>query len=282
VTSIEFPRPDLPAKASAAVFNDAKLAIVEWCSPRSFRVESGLAWLAERAFGGEKDQNFWWVGPDYASVSSAMTILKSALTEGCYTIPSRTTAFALINGTVIYFRSAENVNALYADDVFACVIDQAIHVPEKAWRALQETLANTRAPARIVSTVAGTNNWFNELARKAEDESEGFGEEVIHASVIPSANNANSLTYSRFSALDALAEGIIEQEDIDYARASLPDHIFRALYLAVPYDPRIETAHKAGDPKLMTDAELAVIANLDPGTLHEISDSELEKLGKEV
>lgn len=257
---IEFPRPALPAKIAAPLFSPSRLAIFEWLSPKSFRVESGLAWLIEKAFAGTRDQNFWWVGPDFSACNIAQTILRSGLTPGSFTIPGRAPATVLINGATIHFRNADNIGLLYSDSVFACVVDQAVLIHEKAWSALRDTLANTRAPVRIISTVAGRDNWFHNLARRAE------------------SGDEKDLIYTRFNALDALEEDILSQDDIDYARASLPDHVFRALYLAQPYDDRIESAYKANDPKLMTDAELAIIAGLDPQTIGDVSSSFLEEL----
>jgi hypothetical protein len=263
---IEFSQPNLPDKIAQSVFNDASIAACEWCSPRSFRLEAGLAWLASRAFVGEKDQQFWFIGPDFGACVSAMNTLKGALTPGSFTPAQRAPAFNLINGSSLFFKSAENINALFADAVFAAVIDQAIHVPEKAWSALQRTFANTHTPLRVLSTVAGRANWFYDFARQVERDNTSEPERYF---------------FSRFSCYDALEAELIEQEDIDYARATLPDHVFRALYLAEAYDDRIEAAHKAADARLMTDTELAIIANIDPNELDAISDEELASLAQE-
>lgn len=250
---IEFPRPELPSRVAETVFNSSKLHVVEWMGPKSFRVEAGLAWLTERAFEGNQDQEFWWIGPDYGSGASANALLRSALTSGSYTVPGRSLSLTLINGATISFKNAELPNTLHSDRCMAAIIDRAVDIPERSWLAIRDTIATTLAPARIISTVAGKDNWFNELARRAE------------------AAEDNSIGYSRFSCLDAIEEELLTQADIDYARATLPDHSFRALYLAQPYDDRVESAHRARDPKLLTDAELAIIAGLDPTTLNDES-----------
>lgn len=193
---------------------------------------------------------------------NSLGILKKALTEGSYTQVSRAAALVLLNGATIWFRSAENIASLYSDSVSAAVIDNATQIPEKAWLALRETLANTRAPVRIISTVAGRDNWFNEMARRVETEPEP------------------ELNYAKFSALDAIEEGIMSSADLEYARATLPDHIFRAMYLCEPYDDRVEAAHRAADPRMMTDEELAIIAGLDPSVISSISDETLETIAR--
>lgn len=259
--SIEFPRTTLPTKAQV-IFSPARAMIFEWCSPRSFRVESGLAWLAERALSSVNPpkESFWWIGPDYSATIASLGLFKAAMTPGTYEQQVRSTNLKLINGATLSFKSAENTSGLYADDVAAAVVDNAVKIPEKAWYALRETFANTRAKYRIISTVEGKANWFNGIARQAESE--------------PSEN----LAWVRFTVLDARDAGLISQEDLDFAQASLPNHIYRAMYLAEPYDDRIEAAHRASDPRLMFDEELAIIANIEPSRLDETSDEELRVL----
>ena len=222
-----------------------------------------MAWLVERAFGGLKDQNFWWIGPNYAAVMTGLQILKSALTVGSYTQLARSSAMVLINGATIWFKSSESVYSLYSDSVSAAVVDNAVHIPEKSWEALRETLVNSQSPTRIVSTVAGRDNWFNLLARKAESEP------------------TNQIGYSKFTSLDALFHNIISSDSISVAQSTLPSHIFRAMYLCEPYDDRVEAAQKAQDPRLMTDEELAIVAGLDPTMIATIDDPVLESITQE-
>ena len=258
---IEFPRPSLPLKASAAVFNPALSALTEWCSPKSFRLESGLAWIIEKAFGGEQFQQFWWVGPDFGADRAAMNSLKSALTPGSFTQSQRAPTITFMNGAVLSFKDASNQNSLYSDSVRACTVDQAVLIPERSWTALQQSLANTRAPVRLLSTCAGRGHWFHQLCRDAER-----------------SEDRERFSYARYAASDAVTDGLLDPADLDYARSTLPDHIFRALYLAEPYDERIEQAHRAGDSKLMSDDELAIIANISPAELSSVPNSVLQEL----
>lgn len=182
------------------------------------------------------------------------------MTAGAYATIPRSMTLSLISGATISFRSAENHPSLFADNVAAMVIDNAALMVEKSWLALRETLANTSAPARIISTVANRSNWFNEIARRAE------------------ADPTPDFVHFRFTALDAIAEGILTVSDLDQARLTLPDHIFRSMYLCEPYDDRVEAAHRAADPRLMTDEELAIIAGFDPAAIASIPDADLERL----
>lgn len=174
-----------------------------------------------------------------------MNLMKTALTPGSYNTVQRAACFVLINGALLWFRDGSNPNAFVANNVYAIAVDQAVQIPAKTWTNVAQTAANTGAPIRVLSTVEGRENWWYDLARRAETESQ---------------SNPSLFHYERFTSSDALAEGMISQEDVDYARASLPDHIFRALYNAEPYNDRVEAAHRARDPRLMTDEELILIA----------------------
>jgi hypothetical protein len=262
---LELSKPNLPARVNDTVFVDATIAVAEWCSPKSFRLEAGLAWLASLAFVADKDAQFWWIGPDFGSCVNAMDALRSALTPGSFSPAPRAAEFKLINGASLVFKNAENPNTLFADAVSAAVIDQAFNVTDKAWIALQRTFANAHTTLRTLSTVSSRSNWFYDFARQVERDN---------------LTEPDRYCFSRFTALDALEIGLISKEDIDYAKATLPDHIYRALYLAEAYDDRIEAAHKAADASLMTDTELAIIANIDPEILDSVSDEELRKLSQ--
>ena len=88
---------------------------------------------------------------------------------------------------------------------------------EAAWHAVRSTLTATRGPVRIIGNVKGRRNWAYALARRAEA-------------------GAPHMRYSKITAVDAVAAGVLAQAEIDDARATLPEHVFRELYLAEPSD----------------------------------------------
>jgi hypothetical protein len=65
--------------------------------------------------------------------------------------------------------------------------------------------------------VKGRKNFFYKLARRAEG-----GEPDMH--------------YARITAYDAVEAGVLDKEEIEDAQRTLPDHVFRELYLAEPAD----------------------------------------------
>jgi phage FluMu gp28-like protein len=101
--------------------------------------------------------------------------------------------------------------------VYAAVIDEATRVREEAWHAVRSTLTATRGPIRIIGNVKGRRNWAYQLARRAES-----GEPDMH--------------YAKITAYDAVAAGVLDAAEIADAKRTLPEAVFRELYLAEPSD----------------------------------------------
>jgi hypothetical protein len=108
-------------------------------------------------------------------------------------------------------------NSLYGEDVYACVIDEASRCREESWHAIRSTLTATRGPIRIIGNVKGRKNWFFQLARLAEQGMPNFA-------------------YHKLTAWDAASAGVLADEEIRSAKAMLPEHVFKELYLAEPSD----------------------------------------------
>jgi phage FluMu gp28-like protein len=68
---------------------------------------------------------------------------------------------------------------------------------------------------RIIGNVKGRKNWFYKMARKAE-----AGEPNMH--------------YAKITAHDAIEAGVLDTEEIEDARRTLPKEVFDELYLAIP------------------------------------------------
>ena len=111
----------------------------------------------------------------------------------------------------------DHPDTLYGEDVYAAVIDEASRFKEESWHAIRSTLTATRGPIRIIGNVKGRKNWFYQLARRAEQGTPNFG-------------------YHKLTAADAVEAGVLEKEEIDSARAMLPEHVFKELYYAEPSD----------------------------------------------
>jgi len=220
---VEYIRPPLYKKQSDAFFAPDRYILCE-ASTKAGKTVGAIAWILELAFGGRHGQNYWWVAPVSSQAEIAYRRIKNNLTKGSFTSrDSPTPTVTLANGAMIWFKSGDNPDSLYGEDVYAAIVDEASRVKEESWHALRSTVTATNAPVRFIGNVKGRKNWFYNLARLAESGS------------WPSAS------YVKITVLDAIDAGIIKQTELDDARLTLPEEVFRELYMA-------EASEDAGNP----------------------------------
>ena len=213
---LPYARPRLYAKQEDAIFNAARYAVIE-ATPKSGKTMGCLAWLTEQAVLGRSGDHFWWVAPVFDQAHMAFGRLKSALPRGAFTAHETHQKVTLPNHATIWFKSADNPDALYGEDVRAAVIDEATRCKEAAWHAVRTTLTATNGPIRIIGNVKGRRNWAYVLARRAE-----AGEPDMH--------------HARLTALDAIDAGIFDAAELADAQRQLPEAVFRELYFAEASD----------------------------------------------
>jgi len=235
--------PPMYARQFAAICDPARIVIIE-ASTKSGKTAGCLLWLFAQAWNAPRGGAYWWIAPTFHVTKTVGYMrLRAMLTEAdprqlTWTPHDAELAVSLANGARIWFRSADNHDSLFGDDVSAAVIDEATRCPEAAWNAVRSTLTATRGPVRIIGNVKGRKNWVWRLARLAEAGTVG-------------------MAYHRLTAYDAVAGGILPAEEIEEARAVLPEHVFRELYLAEPADD--------GSNPFGTDAIARCVADLSPG-----------------
>jgi len=215
--SLTYHRPWLYPKQRDAIFNPARYAICE-ASTKSGKTVGCLAWLAEQAFRGRRGQAFWWVAPTYAQTKIAYRRLQRALPAGTAQAHDTDLTLTLPHGPVLWFKTAEKPDALYGEDVYAAVLDEATRAREEAWHALRSTLTATHGPARLIGNVKGRRNWAYRLARRVEQ------------GLLPDWH------YARLTAADAVAAGILTAAEVADAARLLPAAVYRELYEAEPSD----------------------------------------------
>lgn len=213
-----YSRPWLYEKQEAAIFAPERYSWIEG-STKCGKTQPCLSWLFEQSLiRAGVGRAFWWVAP----VSSQADI---AFKRMCRNIPKGIIAeiseskkrIKLKLGSEIWFKSADKPDSLYGDDVWAAVIDEASRVKDDAYTAVRSTLTSTNGMLRLIGNVKGRNNWFYKGCRRAESGIKGHH-------------------YSKLTAYDAVKAGIVTAEEIADAKALLPDHVFRELYLAEPSD----------------------------------------------
>lgn len=221
----EFTRPYMYPEQLDAIFCTERYGVVE-ASTKSGKTVGCIAWIVEKALVGKAGHNYWWVAPGYNQAEIAYRRIKQGLTKGSFTaFDTPTPRISTIAGTWIWFKSADNADALYGEDVYAAIVDEASRCAETSWHAIRSTLTATRGPIRLIGNVKGRKNWFYSIARRAE------------AEMLSQPDPAKRrMHYARITADDAVKAGVLDAEEIEDAKEVLPEAIFRELYYAEPGD----------------------------------------------
>jgi len=214
-----------------AIFCDERFAIIE-ASTKSGKTVGCLAWLSNEAWvknpifvhsDGSESINegriFWWVAPVFSQAMIAFRRAKLAVKpELMRKANDSSLTIELTNGSHIQFKSGEQPDNLYGEDVWGCVIDEASRMREDSWIAIRSTLAATEGRCRIIGNVKGRSNWAYKLARRAES-----GEDP-------------NWKYSRLTAYDAIIGNVLSEAEVADAKRTLPEGVFRELFEAIPSD----------------------------------------------
>jgi hypothetical protein len=238
----EYTRPWLAPYQLDAVFNEARYAVCE-ATTKSGKTHACILWLVEQAMQLGPGNHVWWIAPVYGQAEIAYRRLKRGLPAAVRQANDSKLTITLANGAEIAFKSGENPDRLYGEDVYAAVLDEASRMREESWYAVRSTLTATHGRIRIIGNVKGRKNWAYRLARLAE-----------------SGENPD-FHYRKITAYDAVAGGVLDAAEVEDAKRTLPEHVFRELYLAEPSDD-------AGNPFGLAAIRAAIAPLADTAPAH--------------
>lgn len=194
-------------------------------SPARFKVISAgrrfgktiaaLNWILEGALN-HRGWNCMWVAPTYRQSRYAFKRLMSALRlSGGMSIISRVSesdmVIEFVNHSLISFRTAENYDNLRAEGINRLVIDEAARIPKAAWEeVLRPAISDTGGDVMFISTPKG-RNWFYHLWLMGKNPE--YPE--YQSWQFPSSDNPK-----------------IRPEDIELARKTLPENVFKQEFMA--------------------------------------------------
>ena len=161
--------------------------------------------------------NHWWVAPVHSQADTAFRRLRDGLDRRVISSIHEGSRITLLGGRSIWFKSGDNPDSLFGEDVYSAVVDEASRSKEESFHAVRSTLTATRGPARFIGNVKGKRNWFYRLAREAE-------------------KGADNHAYYKLIAADAVDAGVLAADEVEDARRMLPAHVFDELYNAIPSD----------------------------------------------
>jgi phage FluMu gp28-like protein len=200
------------------ILDDPARYTVTEASTKVGKTASHIIWLFEESLKLKFNQSVWWVAPVYAQAEIAFSRMKQQVTNrGFFRANESKLRLTLPTGAHIQFKSADKPDNLYGDDVYAAVFDEFTRAKEPAWHALRSTLTFTKGRCKFIGNVKGKKNWGYKLAMKAKAKDPGF-------------------SHYRITAYDAAAEGLLTYEEIEAAKAELPENVFRELYMAEAAD----------------------------------------------
>lgn len=212
---INYKRPPLTFYQKEILNAKERFTICE-ASTKTGKTASHIIWLFEEALKLKDNQNAWWVAPVYSQAEIAFNRMRSQITDrSFFQVNHAKLKLTLPTGSIIHFKSAQDPDNLYGEDVYACVFDEASRSKEASWFALRSTLTATQGKCKIIGNAKGKKNWMYKLGVKAR-----AGE--------------TDYKYFKITAYDAVDAGILKLEEVEQAKRDLPDYVFKELYLAEP------------------------------------------------
>jgi hypothetical protein len=213
ISGITYQRPNLTNYQTEILDNPERFTITE-AGTKTGKTVSHIVWLFEEGLKIKPGQFVWWVAPVYQQAEIAFRRMKAYIKpKELYTTNSTKMRITLVTGGTIEFKSADNPDNLYGEDVHAAVFDEFTRAREQAWWALRSTLTATGGKCKMIGNVKGKKNWGHKLGMKAK------------------AGEPN-YAYYRITVVDAIREGIIPAEELEQARRDLPEEVFKELYMA--------------------------------------------------
>jgi hypothetical protein len=211
---MEINKPHLTDYQKEILFCDARFTITE-ASTKVGKTHSHIIWLFGKAHEYEEAEgkNYWWVAPVFTQSKIAFKRLRRNLSQyGVYNFNESNLIITCPNGAEIHFKSADNPDNLYGEDVYACVFDEAPRAKEEAWFALRSTLTATEAPCKLIGNFGGISNWVHKLKEKSKSDT--------------------NYAYFKVTCWDAIKAGILSEDEVLQAKKDLPEKIFKELYEA--------------------------------------------------
>lgn len=201
------------------MFCDARFTIVD-ASTKVGKTHAMIIWLygETHALGEDAlNKSTWWLSPTYSQSKIAYKRLKrNLLSTALYKFNDTELKVLFPNGAEMHFKTAEKVDNLYGENVYAAVLDEAPRMRYDVWPAVRSTLTATKAPCKIIGNYGGISNWVTKLAAKA--------------------SNDPMYAYYRITCWDGIEAGILDEDEVLQAQKDLPVKVFEELYEAKASD----------------------------------------------
>ncbi|MDD5304314.1 MAG: hypothetical protein PHS14_14545 [Elusimicrobia bacterium] len=229
-------------KQREALFAPHRIVIIE-ASTKSGKTAGSMIWFLEQALRhGKPGRSFWWLAPSRGQAKMVYERYKTSLQwsgiqkqarmvggAGGPVLPNDSElTLKLPNGAVLWFKTAEEPDLLYGEDVWAAIVDEAPRCRAEAWIALRSTITATGAPVRAIGHPKGRGTWHYKLGQQALE-------------MMAADPSERELAYFHLTWRDAVAAKLVPLAEIEGAKRTMPEIAFRELYEA-------EASESAGTP----------------------------------
>lgn len=216
MANITYTRPRVYEYQRAILDSTARFTVCE-ASTKVGKTASHIFWIIEEALKLKANQSVWWIAPVFEQSKIAFNRLRNQITDrNFFKVNETNLTLTLPTGAIIQFKSAEKPDNLFGDDVYAAVFDEFTRAREEAWFALRSTLTATKGKCKFIGNVKG-KGWGHNLAMKAKNGEPGW-------------------EYFKITAYDAVEAGLLDISEIEDAKRTLPEYVFKELYLAEAAD----------------------------------------------
>lgn len=220
MSKVVFQLPGVFDYQDRALFTAHRYAVVEGCS-KAGKTYPSIVWLMKEAFThGAANRAWWWVAPthDQADIAYRRMVAmyrQADPEEKHWSKQDHRKRIEVAGVGMFVFKSGDEPDNLYGDDVYAVVMDEYTRAREESWHAVRSTLLATGGRVRLIGNVRG-RGWGYRLARLAE------------------SGELKDWHYSRFTWREAVGAGILTMEEVEDARRVYPASVFAELFEAIP------------------------------------------------
>ncbi len=213
-SEIEIIKPRLVSYQKAILDSKARFTVTT-AATKIGKTFSHSWWLFDESCRPPKPgANYWWVAPVFSQAEIAFNRMKRFLGHSSdYRINLSKMYIESPVESFLHYKSAENPDTLYGEDVYAAVFDEFTRAKEQAWFALRSTLTATNGKCKFIGNAKGRKNWGYKLALKAKSGEQNY-------------------EFFKITAYDAIKEGILSAEEVEQAKRDLPKYAFDELYLS--------------------------------------------------
>jgi hypothetical protein len=157
----------------------------------------------------------WWCAPTYKVAKIAFRRVLKLLDSKAIQYKANKSDFEIVfeHGAIIQFKSADNADNLYGEDVHYAAVDEFTRMSGESWVAIQSTLTATNGKATLIGNYTTSSNWGVKMVQNLAQK------------------NPTNWAYFTVTIWEAVEAGVVDRAVAEQAKQDLHPFVFDALYL---------------------------------------------------